>query len=46
MAINRGFYISAVVSAVLCAVAAYVYLPSTFAELFTGVQDADRPPSR
>ncbi|MDO5504019.1 MAG: sodium/proton-translocating pyrophosphatase, partial [Actinomycetia bacterium] len=32
-AINRGFYISAVISAVLCAIAAYVYLPSSFAEL-------------
>ncbi len=32
-AINRGFYISAVISAVLCAVAAYTYLPSTFAAL-------------
>ncbi len=32
-AINRGFYISAAISAVLCAIAAYVYLPPTFAEL-------------
>ena len=32
-AINRGFYISAVVSAVLCASAAYLYLPSTYAGL-------------
>lgn len=32
-AINRGFYISAVVSAVLCAGAAYLYLPSTYAAL-------------
>ena len=32
-AINRGFYISAVVSAVLSAIAAYTYLPSTYAEL-------------
>ncbi|HEY8456828.1 MAG TPA: sodium-translocating pyrophosphatase [Actinopolymorphaceae bacterium] len=32
-AINRSFYISAVVSAVLCVVAAFVYLPSSFAEL-------------
>jgi K(+)-stimulated pyrophosphate-energized sodium pump len=31
--INRSFYISAVVSAVLCVLAAYVYLPGTFAEL-------------
>jgi K(+)-stimulated pyrophosphate-energized sodium pump len=32
-AINRGFYLSAVVGAVLAAVAAFVYLPSSFAEL-------------
>ncbi len=32
-AINRGFYISAAVSALTCAVAAYVYLPSSFAGL-------------
>ncbi|WP_377640210.1 sodium-translocating pyrophosphatase [Oryzobacter terrae] len=32
-AINRGFYIAAAVSAVLSAVAAYTYLPSTYAEL-------------
>jgi len=31
--INRSFYISAGVSAVLCTVAAYAYLPGTFAEL-------------
>ncbi len=31
--INRSFYISAVISAVLCAVASFVYLPTTFAEL-------------
>ncbi len=35
-AINRGFYISAVISAVLCAVASYVYLPDTFAKLESG----------
>jgi K(+)-stimulated pyrophosphate-energized sodium pump len=28
--INRGFYISAVISAVLCSIAALVYLPSSF----------------
>jgi K(+)-stimulated pyrophosphate-energized sodium pump len=28
--INRSFYISAVISAVLCAIAAYLYLPSSF----------------
>jgi len=33
VAINRGFYISAVVSAVLCSIAALVYLPSSFSGL-------------
>ena len=33
VAINRGFFTSAAVSAVLSAVAAYVYLPATFGEL-------------
>jgi len=37
-AINRSFYISAVISAVLCTVAAFVYLPSSFANL-DGVSD-------
>ncbi len=32
-AINRGFYISAVVSAVACSAAAFAYLPSRFSEL-------------
>ncbi len=32
-AINRGFFISAVVSAALVAVAAFIYLPSKFSEL-------------
>ncbi len=31
--INRAFYISAAVSAVLCAIAAFAYLPGSFAEL-------------
>jgi K(+)-stimulated pyrophosphate-energized sodium pump len=31
--INRSFYISAVISAILCAVASFVYLPSSFADL-------------
>ena len=31
--INRAFYISAAISAVLVAIAAFVYLPSSFAEL-------------
>ncbi|MFF8383846.1 sodium-translocating pyrophosphatase [Streptomyces kanasensis] len=38
-AINRGFFASAVISLVLVAVAAFVYLPSSFAEL-KGVTDA------
>jgi K(+)-stimulated pyrophosphate-energized sodium pump len=33
VAINRGFYISAVVSAVLCGIAAFAYLPSKFSAL-------------
>ncbi len=33
--INRSFYISAAISAVLCAVAAFVYLPGSFAALGT-----------
>ncbi|MFE7535761.1 sodium-translocating pyrophosphatase [Streptomyces rhizosphaericola] len=37
-AINRGFFISAVVSLVLVAVAAFAYLPSSYAEL-SGVTD-------
>ena len=36
--INRSFYVSAAISAVLCAIAAYAYLPSTFAAL--GAEDA------
>jgi len=35
-AINRGFFISAVVSAVLCAVASFLYLPSSFAKFTSG----------
>ncbi|MHA6779888.1 sodium-translocating pyrophosphatase [Pseudonocardia saturnea] len=35
--INRSFYISAGISAVLCAIAAFVYLPSNFADLGGGV---------
>ncbi len=31
--INRSFYISALISAVLCAIAAYVYLPGSFEQL-------------
>jgi K(+)-stimulated pyrophosphate-energized sodium pump len=36
VAINRGFYISAAVSAVLSAIAAHAYLPATFAGLTFG----------
>jgi K(+)-stimulated pyrophosphate-energized sodium pump len=36
-AINRSFYISAIISIVLCSVAAFTYLPSSFTEL-PGVQ--------
>jgi K(+)-stimulated pyrophosphate-energized sodium pump len=37
-AINRSFYISAVISAVLCVAAAFIYLPSSFSQL-TGATD-------
>src|SRR5690606_31374222 len=40
-AINRGFFISAVISAILVAVAAFAYLPSSFAEL-SGVSEEIR----
>ncbi|WP_406038726.1 sodium-translocating pyrophosphatase [Micromonospora sp. NBC_00898] len=43
-AINRAFYISAVLSAVLVAIAAFAYLPATFAELEGGLTDVDRNP--
>jgi len=39
-AINRGFFISAAVSAVLVAIAAFLYLPDNFADL-TGSQLSD-----
>ncbi len=42
--INRSFYISAIISAVLCAIAAYVYLPSTFGAL-TGATDGTVAPA-
>ncbi|GAA1006770.1 potassium transporter [Streptomyces sp. F-3] len=38
-AINRGFFISAVISLVLVAIAVFAYLPSSYADL-TGVTDA------
>ncbi len=37
-AINRSFYISAVISAVLCTIAAFSFLPSSFADL-NGISD-------
>jgi K(+)-stimulated pyrophosphate-energized sodium pump len=42
-AINRGFFTSAAVSVVLVAIAAYSYLPSTFAEL-NNATTSDRDP--
>ncbi|MGH3978110.1 MAG: sodium-translocating pyrophosphatase [Pseudonocardiaceae bacterium] len=43
VAINRSFYISAVISAVLCTVAAVAYLPGEFGGL-TGVTEIDGQP--
>jgi K(+)-stimulated pyrophosphate-energized sodium pump len=40
-AINRGFYISAAISFVLCAIAAFVYLPSKVSELTNSTLVAD-----
>jgi K(+)-stimulated pyrophosphate-energized sodium pump len=42
-AINRGFFLSAVVSAILVAIAAFAYLPDTFAGLDGGAT-SDRDP--
>ncbi len=43
--INRSFYFSAVIAAVLCAIASFAYLPSTFAELgVTGTAAVNRDP--
>ena len=42
--INRAFYISAALSAVLCTVAAFVYLPTSFADLEGGI-DAEGSPA-
>ncbi|WP_020497193.1 sodium-translocating pyrophosphatase [Sciscionella marina] len=44
-AINRAFYISAVVSAVLCTVAAFVYLPTSFGDLTGGVRGVGGNPA-
>jgi K(+)-stimulated pyrophosphate-energized sodium pump len=41
--INRSFYISAAVSAVLCTLAALLYLPSSFAELTGGTNSTGNP---
>ncbi|MFI6821479.1 sodium-translocating pyrophosphatase [Micromonospora sp. NPDC050187] len=43
-AINRAFYLSALISAVLVAIAAYAYLPASFADLEGGLTDADQNP--
>ncbi|MFF0366741.1 sodium-translocating pyrophosphatase [Micromonospora sp. NPDC005087] len=43
-AINRAFYLSAVLSAVLVAIAAYAYLPATFGEFGSGLTDAGGNP--
>jgi K(+)-stimulated pyrophosphate-energized sodium pump len=42
-AINRGFFLSAAVSAVLVAIAAFAYLPSTFDGLDGGTQSDQDP---
>ena len=42
-AINRGFYTSALIGALLAGVAAFVYLPSTFAQLSGTVDLQDHP---
>src|SRR5690625_4314122 len=43
-AINRGFYQSAVIGAILGGVAAFIYLPSTFAEVTAGSVDLSAHP--
>jgi K(+)-stimulated pyrophosphate-energized sodium pump len=42
--INRAFYLSAVISAVLVTAAAFVYLPSSFGDLHGGSADASGDP--
>jgi K(+)-stimulated pyrophosphate-energized sodium pump len=44
VAINRSFYISALISAVLCTVAAFIYLPNSFNEL-SGASEPNTPGS-
>jgi K(+)-stimulated pyrophosphate-energized sodium pump len=41
--INRSFYVSALVSAILCSLAAYAYLPGSFLELDGGVEHDGDP---
>ncbi|MDX3190962.1 sodium-translocating pyrophosphatase [Streptomyces sp. MN03-5084-2B] len=41
--INRSFYISAVISAVLSAIAAFVYLPSSFSDFGPGFEGTGNP---
>ncbi|PZG01304.1 sodium-translocating pyrophosphatase [Micromonospora deserti] len=43
-AINRAFYLSALISAVLVAVATWAYLPASFAELEGGLTDVSENP--
>jgi K(+)-stimulated pyrophosphate-energized sodium pump len=43
--INRSFYISAGISAVLCAIAAFVYLPTSFDKLGAGFQGVSGNPA-
>ncbi|GAB2929360.1 sodium-translocating pyrophosphatase [Micromonospora polyrhachis] len=43
-AINRAFYLSALLSAVLVAIAAWLYLPANFGELVNGLRAADGTP--
>ncbi|MFG2099537.1 sodium-translocating pyrophosphatase [Micromonospora sp. S4605] len=43
-AINRAFYLSAVISAVLVAIAAFAYLPATFDGLEGGLTNSDGSP--
>ncbi|MEV1328272.1 sodium-translocating pyrophosphatase [Micromonospora costi] len=43
-AINRAFYASAVIAAVLVAIATYAYLPASFAELEGGLTDVSENP--
>ncbi len=43
--INRSFYVSAIVSAILCSLAAFAYLPSSFLELDGGIDHDGDPRS-